>query len=196
MIDLRSDNCDIWLEDIERAVRTRFTFDPAVDTSPVWSPDGRRSVFASNRKKVLDLYVKDSSGAGNEELLFASDAAKTPSDWSRDGRYVAFTLAGTKTNHDIWVLPLVGDRKAFPFVETEFEERNAVFSPDGHWLAYQSDASGSYEVYVAPFPGPGGKWKGDQAIFRRGRDFGEGQAQNAAPLQRSEAHYWVKEARM
>ncbi len=164
VLDRQSRNIDVWLVDLGRGVRTRFTFDPAVDFDPVWSPDGKRIVFASNRKGHYDLYVKNASGAGNEELLFESEADKLPSDWSRDGRYIAFSALDpkTKTNYDIWVLPLFGDRKPFPFLRTQFDELQAGFSPDGHWLAYASNESGVFEVYVAPFPGTGAKWQVSQ----------------------------------
>ncbi len=160
-------NLDIWLVDLARGVPTRFTFHAAPDIFPVWSPDGGRIAFASNRKGHMDLYVKNASGAGTEEPLFESEAAKFPTDWSRDGRFIAFNYSDPngKTNFDIWVLPLSGDRKPFPFLQTEFNEAAAVFSPDGRWLAYQSDESGNFEIYVAPFEAPGsagvqgGKWQ-------------------------------------
>jgi Tol biopolymer transport system component len=162
--DAQSRNIDIWLTDLARGVRTRFTFDPAIDNEPAWSPDGNRIVFASDRKGHYDLYVKDASGAGTEQPLFESEADKAPTDWSRDGRYIAFELEDPKgkNRNDIWVFPLFGDRKPFPFLQTQFDELHAVFSPDGHWLAYESNESGKYEVYIAPFPGAGGKWQVSQ----------------------------------
>ena len=166
-------NSDIWLIDLGRGVRTRFTFDPAVHYFPVWSPDGTRIAFASSRRGPLNLYVKGSSGAGTEEPLIESDGSKFPTDWSRDGRFIAFNFIDPKgkTNFDIWVLPMFGDRKPFPFLQTQFSEGGAVFSPDGHWIAYQSDESGNTEIYIAPFEGQpaaatggpqGGKWQVSQ----------------------------------
>jgi len=154
-------NMDIWVHELARGVRTRFTFDPSFDWYPVWSPDGTRIAFASNRKGQYNLYVKDSAGAGAEELVFESEADKRPTDWSRDGRFIAFGSSDAKgsTGWDIWGLPLFGDRKPFPFLQTQFDEGAAVFSPDGRWLAYQSNESGNVEVYLAPFPGPGAKWQ-------------------------------------
>ncbi len=160
--DPQSKNVDIWIMDLARGVRTRFTFDPAADLSPVWSPDGSRIVFNSARKGRYDLYVKDASGAASEELLYESNGEKTPSDWSRDRRYVAFDVQDPKTKYDIWVLPMSGDKKPIPFLQTPFNELLGTFSPDGHWLAYESDETGKFEVYVAPFPGPGGKWQVSQ----------------------------------
>jgi dipeptidyl aminopeptidase/acylaminoacyl peptidase len=158
MQDLQSKNVDIWVMDLARGVRTRFTFDAAADVFPVWSPDGSRIVFSSNRKGHYDLYVKNASGAASEELLYEADGDKFASDWSRDGRFIVFTSIDPKgkTKVAIWVLLLFGDRKAFPYLQTQFNEGAGRLSPDGNWLAYQSDETGSYEVYLAPFPGGGG----------------------------------------
>jgi Tol biopolymer transport system component len=149
-------NIDVWLID---AVRTsRFTVDPGSDGFPVWSPDGSRIAFRSNRKGHFDLYVKASSGAGGEDLLVESPRVKTPNDWSRDGRYLLYTVTDDpKTGFDQWVLPLEGDRKPFPFLNAIWDEQNGQFSPDGRWVAYQSNESGRHEIYVRPFPGPGGQ---------------------------------------
>jgi Tol biopolymer transport system component len=165
MRDPQSKDLDIWVMDLARGVRTRFTFDPAADRVPVWSPDGSRIVFGSSRKGHYDLYVKNASGAASEGLLYESDGDKFPRDLSRDGRFIVFDSVDPKgrTNSDIWVLPLFGDRKPFPYLQTEFNEGAATFSPDGHWLAYQSDETGTFEVYAAPFPsGGGGKWQVSQ----------------------------------
>lgn len=165
---------NIWLYELPRGVNTRFTTGSGPDTSPVWSPDGSRIVFASARKGPFDLYQKPASGSGNEELLLHSAASKIPTDWSADGRYIAFEQGDPKgnTRTDIWMLPMFGDRKPFPFVETQFDERGAQFSPDGRWIAYTSDESGQDEIYVAPFPGPGSKWRistagGEEPKWRR-----------------------------
>jgi eukaryotic-like serine/threonine-protein kinase len=161
-----SRNSDIWLLDVGRGVNTRFTFDPRASAFPVWSPDGSRVVYGSygsQSKGHLDLYVRNSTGAGAEQALYESGDNKVPSDWSRDGRYIAFELFDSKgkTKWDIWILPLFGDRKPFPYLQTEFDEADAVFSPDGDWLAYESDESGIYEIYLAPFHG-GGKFQVSQ----------------------------------
>ncbi len=153
---------DIWIMDLARGVQTRLTFGPTVNMSPVWAPDGSRIAYSSFHNGQFDLFVKDSSGAGNPQTLFESERPKAPTDWSRDGRYIVFNHLGAKTQADIWVLPLFGDRKPFPYLQTKFSEDNAVFSPDGHWLAYLSDESGSNEVYISPFPGSGGKWQVSQ----------------------------------
>jgi len=145
-------NVDVWLLDVERGVPTRFTFDSADDTLPLWSRDGTRIVFSSNRKGVDDLYQKSASGVGSEEALFLQTAQfKQATDWSRDGRFVLYQSIDPIRNFDIWALPLDGDRKHFPVVQTDFEEHGGQFSPDGKWIAYVSIKSGRYEVYVRPF---------------------------------------------
>jgi serine/threonine protein kinase len=149
---------DIWLLDIARGTPTRFTFDPAEDFLPIWSPDGSRIVFASDRDGAGNLYQKSASGAGNEELLFKTNERKWPSDWSRDGRFIIYTNLSQKTKADLWVLPMTGEQKPAPFLQSMFNEDHARFSPDGHFIAYASDESGRFEVYVQTFPASGGKW--------------------------------------
>jgi len=152
-------NPDIWLIDTAGGVPMRFTFDAATELRPVWSPDSSHVVFTSSRKGVFNLYRKLSSGAGPEELLLESDQAKAPTDWSTDGRFLLFRSVGPQTGWDLWALPVSGDRKPFPFLKTPSEERDGQFSPDGKWIAYQSNESGRFEIYVQPFPGPGGKFQ-------------------------------------
>jgi eukaryotic-like serine/threonine-protein kinase len=150
---------DIWVYDVARGLRTRFTFDPADELESIWSPDGSRVVFNSRRKGHLELYQKASSGAGAEEALLEDNLDKYPVSWSPDGRFILYIGTGTTTGNDLFVLPLSGDRKPFPFLNTQFNEGPGQFSPDGRWVVYASNESGRYEVYVAPFPGPGGKWQ-------------------------------------
>jgi serine/threonine protein kinase len=148
---------DIWILD-SSGRSSRLTFDPAVDTNPVWSPDGTRIVFSSNRLGAFDLYWKLTSGAGNDEVLLKSDYTKFVLDWSADGQFILYQEIGTTTQRDLWALPLSGDRKPFPVVQTNFNEAQGKFSPDGHWFAYISDESGASQVYVQNFPPAGGKW--------------------------------------
>jgi eukaryotic-like serine/threonine-protein kinase len=159
IFDLAQRTRDIWLFDIARGLRTRFTFDPADEFNSVWSPDGSRIAFNARRKGHLDLYQKASSGAGAEEALLADNLDKYPLDWSPDGRFILLRVNAPRTGNDLWVLPLFGDRKAFPFLQTPFNEGTGRFSPDGRWIVYGSNESGRNEVYVAPFPGAGGKWQ-------------------------------------
>jgi len=149
---------DIWLYDVARGLRTRFTFGPA-NAFAVWSPDGNRIVFASRRKGSFDLYQKDSSGAGNEETLLEDNLNKYPVSWSPDGRFLLFESLGSSRSSELFALPLTGDRKPFPLLQTQFGERDGQISPDGRRVAYRSNESGRNEIYVASFPGPGGKWQ-------------------------------------
>lgn len=164
---------DIWIVDLARGVRSRFTFDPAPDETAIWSPDGSRLVFNSFRKGRSDLYQKSYSGASTEEVLLADDHNKSPQSWSPDGRFMLYTTTGGGPSAiDLWVLPLTGDRKSFPFLNTQFTEGQGQFSPDGRWIAYVSNESGHAEVYVAAFPGPRGKRQisiagGDSPRWRR-----------------------------
>jgi serine/threonine protein kinase/Tol biopolymer transport system component len=149
---------DIWIFDVPRGLRTRFTSDAADDLAPVWSPDSSRLVFGSRRKGPLDLYQKVlSSKAGSEdEVLLTDSLDKTPTSWSPDGRFLLYEAVSDGTGADLWILPL-GSRKPFPFLQTRFNEGSGRFSPDGRWIAYASNESGRFEVYVVPFPGPGAK---------------------------------------
>ncbi|HEV8119213.1 MAG TPA: protein kinase, partial [Thermoanaerobaculia bacterium] len=156
--DPRGGKPDIWIRDLARGASSRFTFDPSMDDSPLFSPDGKTIVFSSNRGGVFDLYTKAAGGGGQEQLLLKSDEIKFAHDWSRDGRYIAYQSQG-KTGWDLWVLPTFGDKKPILFLQTPFNEMRPAFSPDGKWLAYQSNESGRAEIYVQNFPGPGGKWQ-------------------------------------
>ena len=151
-------NTDIWLLETDRGLLTRFTSDASVDVTPRWFPDGNQIAFGSARRGAVDLYRKSATGLGPEELLVASPQTKTVMDFSPDGQLMLYRSADPKLGFDIWALRSQGDSKPFPVVRTEFEERDAQFSPDGKWIAYQSNESGRYEIYVQPFPGPGAKW--------------------------------------
>ncbi|HEY3125245.1 MAG TPA: hypothetical protein VGK70_14435, partial [Thermoanaerobaculia bacterium] len=158
-VDPESTTSDIWLTDLTRNVSSRFTFDPADDVDPVWSPDGKRLFFASSRDGVQNLYQAASDRPGSEELLLRSAAWKVADDVSPDGRFLIYETTSLNTRIDLWILPLSGDRTPKPYVVTPFAEFSAQFSPDGRWVAYMSNESGREEVYVQPFPGPGGKWQ-------------------------------------
>ena len=143
-----------------------------------WSPDGERIAFGSTRA-ASGLYQKASSGSGQDELLMKFDeGTANPLDWSRDGQFILYYNQSPKTGLDLWVLPLAGDRKPFPILQTPFNEDHGAFAPDVKWLAYTSNESGREEVYVQPFPATGGKhqisrsggsqplWRGDgQELF-------------------------------
>jgi len=151
---------DLWLHDLVRGTASRFTF-TSPNEFPAWSPDGSHIAFTSSRDGgPSNLYQKAVSGAAQDEPLDKAAHSKRPDDWSRDGRYIIEeTPNDPKTGQDIWVLPLFGDRKPFPYLQTAFNERTAKLSPNGEWLAYVSDETRRNEVYVQTFPTPGGKWQ-------------------------------------
>jgi Tol biopolymer transport system component len=152
-------NQDVWLLDVASGGVTRFTFDPGIDYVPLWSPDGARILFSSNRSGVFDLYEKSATGAGAEALVLATPQNKFAVDWSPDGKFVLYVSNDPEMNYDIWALPLGEERTPFTVVRTSSEERDAQFSPDGRWIAYQSNDSGRLEVYVKPFRGEAARWQ-------------------------------------
>jgi eukaryotic-like serine/threonine-protein kinase len=157
-------NADIWVLDVTRGTSTRLTFDPGRDDVPIWSSDGTRIFFSSNRSGHFDLYQKSADGLGDDQLVLKSDDDKYVTDVSRDGRYLLYTV-GVLPRADVWVLRLE-DRKTFPFLTSEFTEGLSKFSPDGRWVTYMSTETGNSEIYVRPFApssdgtfaATGGKW--------------------------------------
>jgi eukaryotic-like serine/threonine-protein kinase len=147
-----------WLYDFSRETLTRFTFEGSGNLNPVWTPDGKRIVFQSNKEGPFNLFWQLADGSGGLERLTTSKYLQGAHSCSKDGQLLAFIEVNPATGIDIWVLRL-SDRKPQPFLRTRFNESAARFSPDGQWLAYISDESGRFEVYVQPYPGPGGKWQ-------------------------------------
>jgi eukaryotic-like serine/threonine-protein kinase len=189
---------DIWILDIARGARTRFTFDPADDNSPVWSPDGKNIVFSSNRKRQFQLFIKPADGSGEEQLL--GDSSGQPTSWSKDGRcllFSRFTGAGSLSliggGGGIWALPnpgrLSGEGQAFLIVPTQssLSIGQAQFSPDGRWVAYTSLESANSEIYVRPFSrvasdgGGGAKWLISTGAYPRWRSDGKELFYTAGP---------------
>jgi eukaryotic-like serine/threonine-protein kinase len=166
---LIQDRGDLWLLDFARGVRTRFTFRQSPGSAAVWSADGSRIIFAAGNTLLDTIYEKDSSGTGEEKELFKkANEIKVPSSWSSDGRFLLYSTADTpRTGVDLWVLPVEGDRKPVLLLGTEFDERYGGFSPDMRWVAYDSNESGRFEIYVRPFNAAGssgpslgaGKWQ-------------------------------------
>ena len=144
---------DIWIHDSSRGMMSRFTFSGADD--PVWSPDGTEIIYSDG-----DLYRTSAIGTKKPELLVKSSMDKVPLDWSADGRYLLYIVHEGSTGSDLWVLPLQKDSKPFPFLQSPFVEAHGQISPDAKWVAYASDESGKYEIYIQSFPSPEqGKWK-------------------------------------
>ncbi len=150
LLDANS-NSDVWVYDLARKTPTRLTYDPAADSFPLWSPDGERVVFQSMTPE-RGLYWKRADGVGEKEVLKESPNPIGAFSWSRDGSLLVVSERATETGWDIHTLPMDGERTMQPLLQTPFDELRAVVSPDGQWLAYYSDESGEYEVYVQPFP--------------------------------------------
>ncbi|MDQ5871037.1 MAG: protein kinase [Acidobacteriota bacterium] len=149
---------DIWLFDSVRGAWSRFTFDPASERAPLWSPDGSRIVFSSGSQGLLDLYEKPAGGSGEPRLIVRSAGDKFPTDWSRDGRYLVYHTFGGNSFWDLWVAPTDGG-KPFALFSTKYTEVQGQISPDGRWIAYASDESGRFEIYVMQFPEKRGRWQ-------------------------------------
>ena len=149
----------IWLLDVARGTSTRATFGGgSYQSTPVWAPDGRAFVFAAALDTPPNLYVKRIGASGEDERLFRTRLQSFPQSWSPDGRFIAYVTVDPKTAGDIWLVPLSGDRQPTVFLQTPFNEGHARISPDGRWMAYQSNEAGNAGVYVTRFPQPGGKW--------------------------------------
>ena len=159
----------LWVYDLTRNTRTRLTFGNENYSHPVWSPDGSQIAYTEGGGAANDagqkILSKASNGTGQEKLLLSLDPTtgmqQALCDWSPDGRYLMFRAgtSGTGDGFDLWILPLFGDRKPFPYITGAGDQLYAQFSPDGRWVAYTSNETGRYEVYVAPFPGTGAKWQ-------------------------------------
>jgi Tol biopolymer transport system component len=148
-------NRDVWLVDLVRGPLTRFTTHQAVDGFPVWSPDGARVAFHSQRNGTFDVWIKRSSGSvGTEELLVGTRDNEWPLDWSRDGRFLLYHRSDQNyARSDLWALPMTGNtRDPIAVANTPFEERLGQFSPDGRWIVYETNESGRREIVVRAFP--------------------------------------------
>jgi eukaryotic-like serine/threonine-protein kinase len=158
--DPQTGTLDIWLNEIARSVRSRFTFDPSTENNPVWSPDGKSIIYSWVRGARAGLYMKSAVTSDTAHLLYSSSTNNFSSSWSSDGMSLAFFSAGdARTKTDLWVLPLSGDHTAVPFLKTQFNEVLPRFSSDRRWVAYMSDASGQFEVYIRPFSNSGAQWQ-------------------------------------
>ncbi len=166
---------DVWVYDLSRGTLTRLTFEGS-NQNPLWTPDGKRIVFRSDRAAFRYLFWKPADGSGAEEQITKVEGPSSPSSISPDGKVAFYSRSGPTTGRDMWSVPLEGERKPSLLLQTPFEEAVARISPDGRWLAYLSNESGRWEVYVRPFPGPGGKWQvstegGEEPLWsRNGRE--------------------------
>ena len=168
LVDPKAWNPDIWLIDLIRGGPSRFTVGSGLSAAPVWSPDGARIVFRSNRSGQTELYAKSAGGGGNEEVVLTYETQHaagidTPnlvcSDWSPDGRYVISSVPQQTTGDDLWLVPLGGDKKPFKFLGPPSDQIHGNFSPDGRFVAYTSNESGRFQVYVQTFPLSDRKWQ-------------------------------------
>jgi Tol biopolymer transport system component len=150
------DQGQVWIYDIVRETLTRLTFDTSGNLNPTWTIDGKRVVFQAGSPS--NMFEQPADGSGKPEQLRTSEFRDAPSSWSPDGQVLAFSETSPATGMDIWTLRS-NDQRAQPFLQTRFNEGAPRFSPDGRWLAYVSDESGRWEIYVQPYPGPGGKWQ-------------------------------------
>ena len=176
VLDLGRNTSDLWLFDVAGGAGTKFVFGSGNNFAPVWAPAGDRLLFGSDRKSKgarQDLWTKSRDGSA-EEILLESPDNRTPEDWSPDGKSLSINNvpAQGKRNNQLWIVETAGEKKARPFATEANFQGDSRFSPDGRWLAYDSDESGRFEVYVRPFPGPGGRWQistagGGQPHWRR-----------------------------
>jgi serine/threonine-protein kinase len=167
-MEINEGQSDIWIYEWARDTLTRLTFDPASDQRPVWSPDGRRIAFASARADTStpNLYWQLADGTREAQRLTQSKNRQYPTSWHPSGKFLAFQELNPQANFEVMILPLEEDDasgwkdgKPTVFSNSRSDDREPMFSPDGRWLAYFSNESGRHEVYVRPFPGPGGKWQ-------------------------------------
>jgi len=166
-VGIEGPTTDIWVHHVAQGTLTRLTFDDD-NAHPIWSPDGKRLAYASRPSGgVSNLFWVPADGSGPPERLTESDDPQVPTGFSPDGRFLAFSATSGGSRSDVWLLPLTGDRKPVALVHTPFEDRWGRFSPDGKWIAWVSDETGGDQVYVQPFPRPGGKW---QVSTELGRD--------------------------
>jgi tricorn protease-like protein len=173
---------DVWVQDLSRDAMARVTFG-GDSHSPTWSPDGTRLAYESGRAVMHRIFVKAADGTGGERRVTSGEHHQYLSDWSKDGRWLAYTEFHPETGADVWIASADGSAEARALARTPFSEKEAVFSPDGRWLAFVSDESGEFDVYLQPFPAGGARrrvstgggeepaWSHDgrELFFRRGR---------------------------
>jgi eukaryotic-like serine/threonine-protein kinase len=163
---------DLWVQNLDDDGLSRFTSGPGTNIAAIWSPDGHQIAFYRFAGGQFELYQKPTNGAGPEQRLTRVRGLARPSDWSPDGKFLVFSQFSGTTRCDLWLLPVKGDRKPYPYLQTAADEYSGQFSPDGRWMAYVSDESGRPEVWVQSIPPSGAKWQisivgGNQPRWRR-----------------------------
>jgi len=153
--ELSTATATIWVHDLGNNLKTRLTFSGGAHLTPLWSPDGKEVAFTSNQQAAISVKTLGSSAPERTLLSSPNPIYQAISDWSHDGRYLMYEQ-GTGMNTDLWVLPLSGDSKPFPYTSGS---SRGTFSPDGRWVAYVAEEGGRPEVFVAPFPWTGAKWQ-------------------------------------
>jgi dipeptidyl aminopeptidase/acylaminoacyl peptidase len=160
-------NIEIWLTDLARNSTSRFAFGERLTASPLWSPDGSRLAFRTFRSGLIEFSQRSAGGGGNDRPLLEADTYRAvhmtslnliPSDWSLDGRHIIFSAPSPASGNDLWLLPMSGDGKPVKFIASAAEQQHGNFSPDGHLVAYTSNESGKFEVFVETFPRSDRKW--------------------------------------
>jgi dipeptidyl aminopeptidase/acylaminoacyl peptidase len=167
LVDGKTGTIDIWMNDLDRNNTTRFSSERFVSASPVWAPDGSRLVYRSYQTGLVALYQRSAGGGGSEETALSYETQHAaqirspnvvPTDWSPDGARVMFSVPSSAAGSDLWLLPLTGDTRPIQFLATPAEELHGNFSPDGRYVAYTSNASGRFEIYVETYPRSDRKW--------------------------------------
>ncbi len=156
------DHTDLWVADVNRGSMSRFTFLEGVTYSPVWSPDGERIAFGfyDPKTQAWGVDLKAANGTAEQQVLTPIQGINASVyDWSRDGRFIVYGQQVAETKDDLWLLAPDGDRKSVPYLRTSANEIDAQFSPDGRWMAYASDESGRYQVYIQGVPAGPAKWQ-------------------------------------
>ncbi len=171
----REGNTDLWLYDVKRDTLSRLTVSGGEDLGPLWTPDGRRIAYYYSMTGPFQMFSLAADGSGEPQKILDGENSQRPESWSPDGKVLVFSENDPETGFDIWSLQIddIEGGKPESIIKTTFDELHGKLSPDGRWLAYVSNESGHYEVYVTPFPGPGGKWQistdgGDDPSWTRG----------------------------